>query len=234
MVAGAMAGAFTGVVHTRFKVTRLLSGIVTTALAYSFAIRMLGGKANLRATSATIFDQLNRGNLAGVDMIIVGGLACAVLGAACGLLASHLGRLLRAMGDTPWFCVSLGKSASANLVVGLAFANCFVGFAGGLVVHYKRVCDVNMSFGVLVSGLAALVVGETIYASRSLWMHLIMCVVGTWVYNLAVGFFYFDWGTGWTKVFLPSDVRLVTGVLLIGVALVKARSRTYRLFNSEW
>jgi ABC-type uncharacterized transport system permease subunit len=91
-----------------------------------------------------------------------------------------------------------------------------------------------MSFGVLVSGLAALVIGETIYASRSVWIHAVMGVAGTVVYNLAVGFFYFDWGTRWTTLFLPSDVRFVTGVLLVVLSLIKVRGRTYKLFNSEW
>jgi putative ABC transport system permease protein len=231
-LAGGIAGAVTGIVHLKGGVTRLLSGFVTTAFAYSITIRLLGGRANLRSLKDTLFDTLNPRNSAWRE--------CAILVIIClGLCVSlslfyktRFARVLRALGDTPWFCVSLGKNPNLYLVIGLAIANSLVGFGGGLVSQYKRICDVNMSFGILVSGLAALVLGETLFASRSTTTHVVMCFVGTWVYNLAVGLFYF--GQLGDKL-LPSDVRFVTGILLLIPSLVLSRKLSrYRLFNSEW
>jgi uncharacterized membrane protein len=62
-----------------------------------------------------------------------------------------------------------------------------------------------------------------------------MCLVGTGIYNVALGAFYFDWGIGIERVVLPSDVRLVTGLLLILPAIILLRVRgRYKLFNSNW
>jgi putative ABC transport system permease protein len=231
-LAGGIAGAVTGIVHIKGGVTRLLSGFVTTAIAYSITIRLLGGRANLRALKDTLFDTLNPSNSASRECAILVVISVGLCVSVALFYKTRFARVLRALGDTPWYCVSLGKNPKLYLVIGLATANSLIGFGGGLVSQYKRICDVNMSFGVLVSGLAALVLGETLFASRSMTAHAVMCFVGTWVYNLAVGLFYFgEWG----DKLLPSDVRFVTGILLLIPSLVLSRRLSrYRLFNSEW
>lgn len=232
---GFVAGALTAVLHTRLKVSRLLSGIITSAILYSVTIRLLGGRANKRVTKATIFDALDIGNLDLQDLLVAGIVAVVALGFCWALYRSRLGRVLRALGDQAWFCVSLGKDPKLFLVVGLGMANAVIALAGATLVHFKRVCDVNMAFGVLVAALAGLVLGETVYAAKSVWTHSAMCLVGTGIYNVALGAFYFDWGIGIERVVLPSDVRLVTGLLLILPAIILLRVRgRYKLFNSNW
>ena len=232
VIAGAAAGAFTGLIHVRCGVSRLLSGFVTTAICYSLSIRMLGGRSNLRISRPTLYDRWNPSNTGVADLTITLIALLLLLVLLAFAYRSRFVRILRAFGDTPWFCVTIGKNPRTYLVAGLAIANSIIAFGGAMVSQYKRICDVNMSFGVLLAGLAALVVGETVYASRSMIGHALVCVLGSFVYNLALGLFYFGL---WGKEFIPSDVRLVTGLMLVVPSLIAGRLLPrYRLFSSEW
>jgi putative ABC transport system permease protein len=235
LLGGFIAGALTAVLHTHLKVSRLLSGIITSAILYSATIHLLSGQANRRVTRATIFDAPRFDSLDLTNLVVASLVTGLVLTFCWALYRSRLGRILRAIGDQQRFCVSLGRNPKAYLIVGLGVANALIGLAGATLVHFKRVCDVNMGFGVLVAALAGLVLGETVYSARSVWTHSAMCLVGTAIYNVALGAFYFDWGIGIEKFILPSDVRLVTGLLLILPAVILLRvRRRYRLFNSSW
>ncbi|MGO8735466.1 MAG: ABC transporter permease [Terriglobia bacterium] len=235
LVGGMAAGALTGVLHTKLKVSRLLSGIITAAILYSLTVRLLGGWANRRVTRATVFDVVDLHNASAREFIVASAITLAVLASSKLLYDSHLGRLLRALGDQEWFCISLGKSVATLLVAGLAVSNALIALSGAVLTQFNHVCDVNMASGVLISALAALVLGETAYSAKSVWGHTLMCLVGTALYNVALGAFYFDWGLGIERLVMPSDVRLVTGLLFIVPALVLLRARgRYRLFNSSW
>lgn len=234
-IGGFIAGSLTALLHTQLRVSRLLSGIITSAILYSVTIHLLRGQANKRVTKATIFDALDIGNLDLQNLLVAAIIAAVALVFCWALYRSRLGRVLRALGDQEWFCVSLGRNPKMYLIVGLGLANALIALAGATLVHFKRVCDVNMGFGVLVAALAGLVLGETVYSARSVWTHSAMCLVGTGIYNIALGAFYFDWGIGMERFVLPSDVRLVTGLLLILPAIILLRVKgRYKLFNSNW
>jgi putative ABC transport system permease protein len=145
------------------------------------------------------------------------------------------GRAMRAFGDQPWFTSSLGLSPNAMAFGGLGIANALVGAGGVLVCHFRHVCDINMNVGVLVSGLAAVMIGEAVFNAKRMWQHALSAVCGTILYNMAVGLLYFDWGLGLEKFFVANDVRLVSGLMLLfPAALVARKRRRYRLFASEW
>jgi len=235
LVGGMAAGAFTGWLHTQLRVSRLLSGIITAAILYSLTMRLLGGRANRWIATGTVFDTIHLKNTSIGDFIVAGLIAYLVLVLCAFLYVSHFGRVLRALGDQEWFCVSLGKNPATLLIAGLSISNALIALSGAILMQFKHVCDVNMGSGVLISALAGLVLGETVHSARSVWGHTVMCVVGTGIYNIALGAFYFDWELGIERFILPSDVRLVTGLLLIIPALILLRVKgRYRLFNSSW
>jgi putative tryptophan/tyrosine transport system permease protein len=232
---GILAGVLTGCLHVYLRVSRLLSGIISWAILYSLTIRVLGGTSSLRASSLTLFKAANSGNSALVEVIIAVCAAGVLLTCAIMLGRSRWGRVTRAAGDQSWFTTSLGYSPVATTLGGLAVANAFIGFGGGLICHHRGVCDVSMGTGLLVAGLASMVLGEAVFNARHVWQHMIVVVAGTVLYNLAISAFYFDWGIGLQTVLLPSDVRFVSGLLLlIPAAIVARRSGRYRLFASEW
>jgi putative ABC transport system permease protein len=183
----------------------------------------------------TLFKAANSGNSALAEVTIAVCATGVLLTLAVMLGRSRWGRVTRAAGDQLWFTTSLGYSPATITLGGLAVANAFIGIGGGLICHHRGVCDVNMGSGLLVAGLASMVLGEAVFNARHVWQHLIVVVAGTVLYNLAISAFYFDWGIGSGNLLLPSDVRLVSGLLLlIPAAIVARRSGRYRLFASEW
>lgn len=235
LVAGMGAGAVTASLHSYVRVSKLLSGIISTAILYSVTIRLLGGKSNLRVSKETIFDVINPHEMALLDITMAFVIVGLIFVACFFLFRSYPGRILRALGDNERYVTSLGKNPRLYLILGLSISNGIIGLCGGVLSHFKHVCDVNMSFGLLIGALAAMVIGETIYAARTVWQYIIVCVIGTFAYNIAVGAIYFNWGTRIENLIHPSDVRMVTGLLLIVPAVISLRFRTrYKIFKSDW
>jgi len=233
--AGAIAGSLTACLQVYLRVSRLLSGIITWALLYSVTIRILGGLSNLAAEGPTAFTAMNPRSSAGIELAIALVASLCLGGTAIAIASTRWGRATRAFGDQPWFSVSLGFSSKTLTFLGLATANAFIAAGGVLLCHFRRVCDVNMSMGVLIAGLASLVIGEAVFDAKRIWQHILAVLAGTIIYNLAISAFYFDWGIGLERIFLPSDVRMVSGLmLLVPAAIVARKRRRYRLFSSEW
>lgn len=235
ILAAGIAGCFTAFLHVYLKVSRLLSGIVAWAILYSLSVRVLSGLSNMSANKPTIFNKFNAQSSSVNELLIAAFIVALTTCIAMFAGASRWGRVTRAFGDQPWFCVGLGLSPKMITIVGLAITNALVGIGGILVCHFRGVFDINMGSGILISGLAALVIGEAVSNSKHVWQHFLAVIIGTIIYNLAIGVFYFDWGIGLEKVFYPSDVRLVSGLMLLVPAVIVARKRNrYKLFASEW
>ena len=234
IVCGATGGLITASIHVYLKVSKLLSGIITWVCLYSLSIHVLGGLSNLPANQETLFNnQISQDKwlelFVTLSVVIMVCLVYAIVS------MSRWGRVERAYGDQPSFPVSLGYSPERITIFGLMFSNALIAIGGVLLIHFKHVSDVNMGTGVLVSGLASVAIAEALFESRTVWQHMIALVAGSIVYNLAVSAFYFDWGFGLDKYFLPSDVRLITGLLiLVPTAIVARKKGRYKLFSSEW
>lgn len=232
---GVLAGIFTNSIHAYLKVSRLLSGIITSAIAYSLTIRFFSGKANAKAANNTIFEYLDPNNTELGEFVIVTIVVLVIFILLSILFKHHTGRILYALGDDENFVTSLGYNPKILMAIGLGISNGIIGLCGGLIGHHKAVFDVNMGFGILIGGLASLVLGETVFAAKKLWQHLVICFVGTWLYNIAIGALYFKWNISIEDFLYPSDVRMVAGILLLVPALLLRNSKgRYRLFKSEW
>lgn len=233
---GAIAGLFTGFQHLYFGVSKLLSGIITAAVLYSVNIRFLGGRANLRLSDVgTIFDLLNPSHGRWQEIVIIAVVVYLVFATCSLIFATRAGYLMRALGSNESFVVALGRNPKVVTLMGLAVSNAVIGFGGAVLVQHKHLCDVNMSSGLLVSSLAALVLGEAIFVSRKIPRYLCSAIVGTVTYSAAVALVLFSWSSDWDRFVLASDVRLFSGLLLIiPVAIARGRKDGFRLFKSDW
>lgn len=235
-IGGAVAGVFTATQYLYLGVSKLLSGIITTAILYSINIRLLGGRANARFENIqSVFDLLNPLHNRNIDILVLGLIAVLIVGACTVLFTTRAGLLLKALGNNEAFVVSLGQNPKLVALFGLAVSNAIIGLGGAILVQYKSTCDVNMSFGLLISALAAMILGETIFQARRMWHYLIGAIIGTIVYNLAIVLVLFSWSSQWERIVIASDVRLVTGLLLIVPTLLKLKwGSKFRLFKSDW
>jgi len=235
-IGGACAGLFTACQHLYLGVSKLLAGIITAAVLYSLNVRILGGRPNVRLSDVdTVFDLLNRSQSRWAEIAITGSLLLAVVVLCSVLFTTKGGYLLRTLGSNERFVVALGHNPRTVTMWGLMLSNAVIGFGGALLVQYKHACDVNMSIGLLVSALAALVIGEALYAARTMMRHFATAIAGTVIYNAAIALVLFSWSQRWDKLVLASDVRMFSGLLLL-IPIVAARRRRdgFRLFRSDW
>ncbi|MBP9189020.1 MAG: hypothetical protein KBF51_05745 [Chitinophagales bacterium] len=234
---GSLAGIFTGILHLFIKVSKLLSGIITSAILFSINIRILGGKSNVRlANDNSIFTILNPGNSTTVSILILLAILVFVLLGLYIIFKMRIGYLLRILGDNKNFIFALSKNPNALTLIGLAIANGIIGLGGAILVQYKGTCDVNMSYGLLIGSFAALILSEALISSKRIILYFIFCILGTIIYSFVIGTILYSWRSDWEKYILGTDVRLFTGTLLILVTLISniRKRKKYSLFNSDW
>lgn len=166
MLAGAVAGMFTGFLHVKLKIRNLLCGILTMTALYSVNYNIVGkASETLNINVGTIFSQTNAlfgGVLGGFNKLVV----ILVIAAAAKLaldwyLRTKSGFLLRSVGDNEGLVVTLGKNPGSVKIVGLAVSNALVALSGALYCQYIRSFNVGSGTGTVVMGLAAVIIGTT-------------------------------------------------------------------------
>jgi putative tryptophan/tyrosine transport system permease protein len=241
--AGTIAGACTGTLHTRFKINPLLSGILVMTALYSVNLHVMGSSnvpllsVNTLATqSERIGVKLMRGvasfNLAGWDVSVrdtsvLGAIVLAVLLAGILLywfLRTNLGMAMRATGDNVQMIRALGVNDGNMIVFGLAISNGFVALSGALLAQYQGFADVGMGIGMVVWGLASVIIGEALVGTNQLGLTIVGTVMGSVLFRLMVAV-ALRWGLN------PNDLKLITAAFVFVALIVpqfvrKGRIRT--------
>lgn len=230
MVSGALAGALTGVLHTKFKINALLAGILVMTALYSVNLRVMG-RSNVplmqHTTLGTWADSLGHRFFGDEGLIILGwrvgaGEIALFLGAFAisALVAlvlflffrTHLGTAMRATGDNPQMIRALGANVETHIILGLALSNGLIALGGGLLAQYQGFADAQMGIGMIVWGLASVIIGEALTGGRSLGLTLIGAIMGSVLFRLLVAV-ALRWGLN------PNDLKLITA-LFVFLALI--------------
>jgi len=229
--AGTLAGACTGALHTRFKINPLLSGILVMTALYSVNLHIMGSSnvpllsVNTLATQAErIGVKLMRGtasfDLAGWDVSVrdasvLGAIVLAVLLAGTLLywfLRTNLGMAMRATGDNVQMIRALGVNDGNMIVFGVAISNGFVALSGALMAQYQGFADVGMGIGMIVWGLASVIIGQALVGTNQLSLTIVGTVMGSVLFRLMVAV-ALRWGLS------PNDLKLITAAFVF-VALI--------------
>lgn len=229
-VAGAGAGLITGVLHTRFKINALLSGIIVMTALYSVNLHVMG-KSNVPLMNVTTFADQAAGIAAhfGPEKVLLFGREAGVrdltlLGLSLGLVAlvgvllyaffrTHLGLAMRATGDNDQMVRALGSSDGVMLTGGLALSNALVAMAGALLAQYQGFADAQMGIGMLVWGLASVIIGEALVGTNRFGYLLVGAVFGSVLFRLLVAV-ALRWGLD------PNDLKLITAVFVFGALVL--------------
>lgn len=222
MASGALAGCLTGWIHTRLRIHALLSGILVMTALYSVNLTLMG-RSNIPLLSQnTLFDQFTF--FANNDynaVLVVGPIALLFLAMLGYLLRTDFGIAMRATGDTESMVRALGVNTERMKVLGLAIANALIAVSGCLIAQYQGFTDINMGIGIVISGLGAVMIGETLinYLKVSSILLMLCCVLlGVVVFQLMLAL-ALDMGIN------PNLLKLTTAVLvLLIVALPRAGS----------
>ncbi len=166
MLAGAVAGMFTGFLHVKLKIRNLLCGILTMTALYSVNYNIVGkASETLNINVGTIFSQTNTlfGGVPGGfnKLVVILVIAAAAKLALDWYLRTKSGFLLRSVGDNEGLVVTLGKNPGSVKIVGLAVSNALVALSGALYCQYIRSFNVGSGTGTVVMGLAAVIIGTT-------------------------------------------------------------------------
>jgi len=228
---GLVAGAITGLLHTKCRINGLLSGILVMTALYSVNLHVMG-KSNVpllnEVTLATKAEHLGT-RLAGsardlnvfgwavgvrdASMLLAVLLFISVLGVVLYLFfRTNLGTAIRATGDNPQMIRALGVSVDFILILGLALSNGLIALSGAMLAQYQGFADVQMGIGMVVWGLASVIIGEALVGSTSLGLLITGAVIGSVLFRLLVAI-ALRWGLN------PNDLKLITA-LFVFVALV--------------
>lgn len=211
--AGAMAGLVTAFLQTKMKIQPILAGIITMTALYSINLMVMDNKANLPITQDEsiyyAFGQLVGKNLQGM---LLSGLAAALLVIIVVLfLSTPLGLSVRATGDNEDMVRSSSINANFTKSVGLAAANACVSLSGALIAHYNCYAEVRMGIGMVVIGLASLIIGEIvveIFVKRlTVLTGAIAAVVGSVIYRLIIA-------QALELNFSASSLKLITALIV--------------------
>jgi len=212
LLAGMGAGVLTALLTTKLKILPLLSSILVMLALYSVNLRVMG-KANISLMNTpTVFNTLHLsfGDAAKFDATkLVVGLAflLIVMTLLFLFLKTKVGFALRATGDNQHMVRACGIDTDRIQILGLALANGLVGLSGGLIAQYQKFTDVSMGTGMVVIGLASVIIGEAIFGTRPLLRRLCAVVLGSILYRLVIAFAF--------QLGMPAtDLKLVSAVIV--------------------
>ncbi len=226
-LAGAAAGAITGLVHTRLLVSVLLAGVLVSTALYSVILFIMGsGNLSLASADSLVAEAQLLGQRAGLSADLGVLLGMALLAAALGVglalfLGTDLGLAMRAAGSNPQMAKSVGIDVDGMVVLGLAVSNALVALGGALFAQYSGFANIQMGIGAIVTGVATLLVGETLVGRRSLGRWIAAAIGGAVIYRLAVA--------GALRAGLnPNALKLVTALFVLAVLVAPDLARRAR------
>ncbi|WP_206459309.1 ABC transporter permease [Anaerovorax sp. IOR16] len=193
-ILASLAGAVTALLNIKLKIEPLLAGILVMLALYSLNLRLMGSRSNIALTqSNTLYKSFHAAVQSNYSSLILGIIILSIATLSLYFfLNTRLGFALRATGDNEYMVRASGVNSNLMKLLGLSLSNGFVGLAGGLLAQYQSYSDVQMGVGMVVIGLASVIVGETIFElftkTVPLLIRLLAVSVGAILYRLALAF----------------------------------------------
>ena len=212
MLAGGAVGYITAFLQTRMGVPSIISGIITSTGLYTVNLFVMGWSSQISLLKqTTIFSMLKKTNIGGSwyasIFVIVLLVVCMILLRL--FLSTRLGLSLRATGDNRAMVTASSVNVKNMITLGLVMANMLVGLSGALVGQFNKTSDINAGTGIVVVGLACLIIGESLLQGRkSLSRNLTACFVGNVAYRMIYAVIL------QTKIINVQSLKLVTAVIV--------------------
>jgi len=220
MLAGAAAGSVTALLQTKLKIPSILAGIITNTGLYTVNLAVMGFSSNVNMLkNDTIFTLLKDSLGAGYKLIPAAVLAVAVAALLVVFLKTRLGLSIRATGDNPDMVRASSINTGFTITVGLMLSNSLTALSGAVLAQYQRTADINLGTGMVIIGLASLIIGETFLPKGKMWMKAFGAVLGSIVYRFIIAIAL--------RLDLPSEcLKLISAVIValaIGLPTIKSQ-----------
>jgi len=206
---GSLAGVITALLNTKLKIQPLLAGILVMLGIYSINLRIMGNRSNIALTkSDTLYKTAKDIFPEGYSSLLLGAIILSIITVLLYFfLNTRLGFALRATGDNEDMVRASGISSDSMKIMGLSLSNGIVGLAGGMLAQYQSYADIGMGVGMVVIGLASVIIGEAIFGSKSLFRRLVAVALGAILYRLIISF-ALNFGMA------ANDLKLVSAVIV--------------------
>ena len=206
---GFAAGCATGLLNTRLKINSLLAGILIMTILYSVNLRVMGRSNIPLINYVTLFTPFEQMEMRWLSIVLFFGLIVFAGKFLTDLfLHTQIGLAMRATGDNEQMIRTLGVNTDNMTVLGLGISNAFVALSGALVAQDQGFADIGMGIGMIVAGLAAIIIGETMLRARSVGMNTFAAILGSFIYRLTITI-------GLWLGLAPTDLKMATGAMVI-------------------
>src|SRR6185369_17371611 len=227
-IGGVLAGVTTALIHNHLKVPNLLAGILTMTMLYSINIRILGNRANVPVLKQeTILSKISEkfsGSLPDEYILLIFFLVVVVIIKVLVdmFFRTDLGMTMGAMGNNEQMVISQGVNPKTLKTIGVGLSNGLVAISGAFAAQYLGFADVGLGQGIIISGLASVMIGEfLIMKSNRIGVLTLCAILGSILFH---GVMYLGRYYGYLVKMTPNDLNLIKGLLII-LLLVLTQSK---------
>lgn len=215
LAAGACAGFVTAFLQTRLGVPSILAGIVTNTGLYTVNLMAMGWSSNASLLRQdTLFTLLKDTGIGGdwYEILLAGGITVLVCVLLIAFLKTRIGLSIRATGDNKEMVRASSVNPALMITIGLCIANAMTALSGAVVAQYQKSADINSGTGIVVIGLACLIIGETLTGRRSVTRGVVAAVIGSVIYR-------FIYAIILTTKIVPIDCLKLVVAIIVGLAI---------------
>lgn len=222
MIAGACTGFITAFLQTKLKIPSILAGIITNTGLYTVNLAVMGFSSNVSMVKADTMFSLVKPYLGSFYKLIPAAVLTVVMGVLLVLfLKTRLGLSIRATGDNPDMVRASSINTAFTVTVGLCLSNAMTALSGAVLAQYQKTADINLGTGMVIIGLASLIIGETLMPKGKTWMKALGAILGSILYRFIIAIAL--------RLDLPSEcLKLISAVIValaIGLPAIKSAVR---------
>ena len=212
MIAGALAGFVTAFLQTKMKIPSILAGIITNTGLYTVNLAVMGFSSNVNMLkSATVFTMVKP--LLGILYRLIPGALIAAVAALLliAFLRTRLGLSIRATGDNPDMVRASSINTAFTITVGLCVANALTALSGAVLAQYQRTADINLGTGMVIIGLASLIIGDTLTPKGRVHTKILGALAGSVIYRFIIAIAL--------RLDLPSECLKLISAVIVALAI---------------
>lgn len=214
VLSGMAAGFITALLQTKLGVPSILAGIITNTGLYTINLAVMGFSSNVNMLkTTTIFTMAQKlfGNAVPYKLILTIVLAVVVGILLVLFLHTRLGLSIRATGDNPDMVRASSINTTFTITIGLCLANAMTALSGAVLAQYQKTADINLGTGMVIIGLASLIIGETLFGRKSLWFKVFGVMAGSVIYRFIIAVAL--------RLNLPSEFLKLISAVIVALAI---------------
>ena len=212
MLAGAAAGSVTAFLQTKLSIPSILAGIITNTGLYTVNLAVMGFSSNVNMLrNPTIFTMVQPVFGSFYKLIPAASITLLVGIALIFFLKTRVGLSIRATGDNPDMVRASSINTGFTVTIGLCLSNSLTALSGAILAQYQKTADINLGTGMVIIGLASLIIGETLCPKGKLWMKALFAILGSIVYRFIIAIAL--------RLDLPSECLKLISATIVALAI---------------